>query len=361
MAEVARSVATAATAAHVDVALVSASEADGRGRELRFASSIGTTTPHPVSVVCVNANETVGLLDGLGPDRTSGRYTIGFWFWELSRFPAAWLPAIDRVDEIWAASAFVRETIVAATSKPVSTVGLVVDATPGRAYSRREFGLRDDAFTFLFTFNFNSYAARKNPIGLITAFRDAFPRRNDGVALVLKPSNVDRVGDRMRPLLAAIDGDPRITVIDRYLARDEIFGLESVVDSYVSLHRSEGFGLGLAEAMFLGKPVIGTAYSGNLAFMNASNSFLLDYQLVPVGAGEYPYPEGQVWAEPDRDQAIEVMRRLVDDPVVGYEVGARARADMRSKFNAAVIGAALSSRLGEILPLSRRSGAGPQP
>jgi glycosyltransferase involved in cell wall biosynthesis len=349
VAEAARSLVTSAQAAGVRVTLRSAHPRDAQGRDLRLAEAIGVEMPHPISVICVNANETAQLIDELGPEATHGRYLIGFWFWELSRLPEAWHGAIDRIDEIWVASEFVAEAMRAATSKPVRTVRLAVDATPSRTYRRSEFGLSEDAFTFLFTFNVNSYAARKNPLGTIAAFRKAFPEPSPRVELILKSTNLDQGSDRMRPLLEAIGSDERIRWIDRLLTRDEVFGLESVVDSYVSLHRSEGFGLGLAESMFLGKPVIGTAYSGNLEFMDETNSLLVDYRLVDVGAGEYPFPEGQVWAEPDVDRAAGLMRRLVDDRAFGHELGARARAHMLREFGNEAVGAGLAARLGAIL------------
>lgn len=349
MAEAARSLVTAAQAAGVRMALVSAHPNDARGTDLRLADAIGTETPYPINVLCVNANDTPQLVDQLGAEVIGAHYTVGFWFWELARLPAAWLGALDRVDEIWVASRFVAETMRAATSKPVRIVRLAVDATPTRPYQRSEFGLADDAYTFLFTFNFNSYVARKNPLGTIAAFRAAFPDVTRPVALVLKPTNADRTGERMREVQAAIGGDPRIQVIDRAMSRDEIFGLESVIDSYVSLHRSEGFGLGLAESMFLGKPVIGTAYSGNLEFMDGTNSLLLGYELTPVGHGEYPFPDGQVWAEPDAAHAVDHMRRLVDDRAFGRMIGAKARTDMQSRFSAEAVGAGIAARLREIL------------
>ncbi len=162
MAEAARSLVSAARAAGVRVALVSAGVGDQQGADLRFSDAIGVDTPHPINVVCVNANDTARLMDRLGSGMTGGHYNIGFWFWELARFPAAWQEAIDRVDEIWVASGFVGDAIAASTTKPVRTVRLAVDSTPSRAYRRAEFGLVDEAFTFLFTFDFNSYVARKN-------------------------------------------------------------------------------------------------------------------------------------------------------------------------------------------------------
>jgi glycosyltransferase involved in cell wall biosynthesis len=166
---------------------------------------------------------------------------------------------------------------------------------------------------------------------------------------VLKALSSDKAGDRIRPLWEAIDGDHRIQLLDRTMSRDEIFGLESVVDSYLSLHRSEGFGLGLAESMFLGKPVIGTAYSGNMEFMDETNSLLVDYHLTPVGEGEYPFPDGQQWAEPSEEHAAELMRRLVGDRAFGIDLGARARAHMQQHFSATAVGAGVADRLSQIL------------
>jgi len=132
------------------------------------------------------------------------------------------------------------------------------------------------------------------------------------------------------------------------MSRDELFGLQSVVDSYVSLHRSEGFGLGLAESMSLGKPVIGTAYSGNMEFMDASNSCLVGYRLVDVQTGEYPYPAGQVWADPDLDQAAYHMRRLVEDPGYAAELGRRAREDIARDFSFEAVGERIARELARI-------------
>jgi glycosyltransferase involved in cell wall biosynthesis len=349
MAEAARSLVVAARAARVEVALVSAAPMDARGADLRLADAIGEHAPHPINIICVNANETARLLDRLDSALTDARYLIGFWFWELARLPVAWQDSVARVDEIWVASEFVAETMRAATRKPVHTVPLAIDATPSRTYRRSEFGLDEDPYTFLFTFNFNSWASRKNPIATIDTFRAAFPDDDPDVALVVKSMNVDRDGERMGRLREAIEADRRIKFIDRSMSRDEVFGLESVVDCYVSLHRSEGFGLGLAESMFLGKPVIGTAYSGNLEFMTERNSLLVDYRLVPVGPGEYPFPEGQVWAEPDQRQAAAFMRRLAGDPTLGRRIGAQARSDLLHGFSPQVAGAEIARRISAIL------------
>lgn len=319
-----------------------------RAEDLRLAGAISNAAPHPVNVLCVNADQIPHVMSTLGPQVLGGRYNVGFWFWELAGFPDAWRSSIDLVDEIWVATRFVQESIAAATSKPVRLIRMAVDATPSRAYRRSEFGLPDDRFTFLFSFDFASFTERKNPHALVAAFRSAFPRGHEAVELVIKTTNGHRRRDELGRLEAAAEGEPRIRVVDRFMSRDELFGLHSVVDSYVSLHRSEGFGLGLAESMSLGKPVIGTAYSGNMEFMDASNSCLVGYRLVEVRTGEYPYPDGQVWADPDLDQAAYHMRRLVEEPGYAADLGRRAREHIAREFSFEAVGQRIAYELARI-------------
>jgi len=352
VAEAARSLTRAAETCGVDLALINVEAGDtAREEDRRLADAIGAVAPYPVNLLCVNADQVESLMAMLGPRIIEGRYNVGYWFWELAQFPSAWQGSIDRVDEIWVATDFVREGIAAATSKPVRTIRLAIDATPVRRYSRSDFGLPDDRFVFLFSLDFRSFTARKNPLATVTAFQSAFPRGDDRVGLVLKSTNGQRSRDELLRLQAAIDGDERIQLLDGFMSRDEMFGLESVADSYLSLHRSEGFGLGLAESMFLGKPVIGTAYSGNMEFMDASNSCLVGYELVDVKPGEYPYHEGQVWAEPDVDQAVYYLRRLVDDPAFGKDLGRRAQARIQREFSANAVGTRIAAEVARILEM----------
>jgi glycosyltransferase involved in cell wall biosynthesis len=350
VAEGARNLVRAARSRGVDVALIGVG-AGGTAREddLRLADATTDVAVHPVTILCVNADQTPHVVAELGDATVAGRYTVGYWFWELARFPEAWRGSIDIVDEIWTASAFVADAVRAATDKPVRDVRMAVDATPSRAYSRAELGLPDDRFVFLFTMDFGSYVARKNPAGLVDAFRRAFPPGDERVALLVKTTNGDRRPEELLALRAMAADDPRIEVRDGFLSRDEVFGLMSVADCYASLHRSEGFGLGLAESMSLGKPVIGTAYSGNMEFMDAANSCLVGYRLVEVGADEYPHGEGQVWADPDLDQAAFHMRRLAGDPSYAAALGKRAQAHMRAEFGLDAVGARIEHELARIL------------
>ncbi len=346
VAEGARNIVRAARAGGVDVALIGVGAVGtARSADTRLADSVTDVAVHPVTILCVNADQTPTVMEQLGPATVGGRVNVGYWFWELARFPEAWRGSIDRLDEIWVASRFVEDAVRAATEKPVVNVRMAVDATPSRAYARSDFGLPADRFVFLFSFDFRSFVARKNPGAVVDAFRRAFPRGDEPAALLLKTTNGDAKPAELAALVAAAAGDPRIEVRDGFLTRDEVFGLESLADCYVSLHRSEGYGLGLAESMSLGKPVIGTAYSGNMEFMDAENSCLVGYRLVAVGAGEYPFAEGQVWADPDVDQAAFHMRRLVGDPAYAAALGQRARARMQQDFSFASVGERIARQL----------------
>jgi glycosyltransferase involved in cell wall biosynthesis len=350
VAEGARNLVRAARARGVDVAIIGVGAAGtAREADLRIADAVTDLAVHPVNILCVNADQTPIVLAQLGAATTAGRYTVGYWFWELARFPEAWRGSIDLIDEIWVASEFVAGALRRATDKPVVNVRMAVDATPSRTYARAEFALRPDRLTFLFTMDFHSYVARKQPGAVVDAFRLAFPRGDEPVALLLKTTNGDRKPDDLAALRETAAADSRVEVRDGFLSRDEAFGLMSVVDCYVSLHRSEGFGLGLAESMSLGKPVIGTAYSGNMEFMDGANSCLVGYSLIDVGPDEYPFAAGQVWADPDMEHAAFHMRRLSDTPAYGQAVGERARAHMRLGFSFEAVGDRIERELVRVL------------
>jgi len=312
-----------------------------------LADRISDHSPFTVNVFHMNADEMEGARRALGADFFAGRYNIGCWHWELSRFPEAWRPAFDLVDEVWASSRFIQHALSEKTRLPVTWIPHPVHVEARGRYRRRDLGLPDRGYVFLLAFDFTSYVARKNPGAVLKAFHQAFgPPGSDEAVLVVKLNgtavrSAEAQAFRSRPELA----DPRVHVIDEVLPDDRMHALIELSDCFVSLHRSEGFGRGLAESMTLGKPVIATAYSGNMDFTNAANACLVDYTLVPVGPSEYPYPEGQVWADPDIDQAAWYMRKLVREPAWGRRIGRRAAALVRMQHGPAAVGARCRARL----------------
>lgn len=274
---------------------------------------------------------------------------IGYWFWELEKIPAPWSEAIAKVDEIWVATEFVGEAIRRETTKPVIKIPTPIGFQLKRNYDRRYFDLPDEVFLFLFSFDFHSFAERKNPYGVIRAFRRAFPAHRKDVALVVKSINGTKKLGAVETLLDFADNDPRIMLRDGFMSRDEVFGLQSVADAYVSLHRAEGLGLGLAECMYQGKPVIGTGYSGNLEFMNEGNSALVRYSLVPIKKGEYLYDDpGFFWAEPDEDHAAYLMGKVVDDADYRRMLALQGQKDIHSRFNNKTTATMMRARLKQI-------------
>jgi len=303
---------------------------------------------HEVNLFCINADQMPVAREQMGDAVFAGRYNIGCWFWELEKFPEEWHGAIDMVDEIWVTSPFVRDAIAACTPKPVHIIPVALEVNLPRSYSRGEFGLAEGVFVCLFSFDFNSYTTRKNAEGAIAAFRRAFADGRRDVCLLIKTINGERHPDALRALTEAAGGDDRIEVRDGFLDRIEMWALQACCNCYVSLHRSEGLGLGMAECMLFGTPVVATAYSGNLAFMDADNSCLVGYSLVAVKEGEYPAWRDQHWAEPDIDQAAGYLKRLADDTAYARQIGEKAKASVRQRFSVAASLAAMTARLAEI-------------
>jgi len=320
-----------------------------RQADRTMAAHIADALRHRCSVFCLNPDMMRPVRNLVVTGADEGRYCIGYWFWELEQIPRQWDYAIADVDEIWVATEFIAAAMRAATTKPVVKIPTPIDVVLARPYARAEFGLPDDRFLFLFSFDFNSFSARKNPEGTITAFKRAFaPGRRD-VGLVIKSINGLNKPEKMREMRALIGDDDRIVITDGFLSRDQVSGLHAVVDAYVSLHRAEGLGLGLAESMYLGKPVIGTRYSGNLEFMDENNSCLVDCTLVPVKKGEYLYDDERFrWADPDVDHAARHMRRLVDDEAYRKRIAAQGRRDIRTRFTHASAAALMRKRLREL-------------
>jgi glycosyltransferase involved in cell wall biosynthesis len=309
------------------------------------------------NIFVLNANEMEMAWHHQGEALFEDRYNIGYWAWELSHFPDAWLPALIGLDEIWAPSRFIQQAIAEKAACPVVWMPLAVGPRLISTGSRADLGLPENRFLFLFFFDFRSYVDRKNPQAVIRAFEKAFSRSDASVGLVIKTNGMDECIDAYEEFKELdLKGDPRIIWIDRVMDDREIKALVNQCDCFVSLHRSEGFGRGLAEAMYMGKPVIATGYSGNLDFMNESNCCLVDHLLVPVGGHSYPFGEGQVWADADVEMASRFMKDLVADPALAREIGEAAASYIRRYHSFARVGARYRRRL-EQLDLVERTSA----
>jgi glycosyltransferase involved in cell wall biosynthesis len=310
-----------------------------------LAPHLGSASSFTRDLIFVNPDHWKDTL--LSIDSTPGqkRHTIGYWFWELENFPTEWLHALDEVDEIMVSSAFVEQSVRRVCSKPVTRVPLPLVLGSDSGLQRSHFGLHADDYVFFCSFDFNSTIARKNPYAVIEAFLEAFPEKNEKVTLLIKTSNGDRHTPLLMRLLAAAGADPRIMVRDDMLERRDLHSLHRCIDVYVSLHRCEGFGLGMAEAMCMGKAVVATGYSGNMEFMTSANSCLVDYRMIAVKPGEYPHAAGQEWADPDPRHAARYFSMLYKDRALAKCLGDQAAVDMARNFSVEACMNVLAQRL----------------
>ena len=279
-------------------------------------------------------------------ERTRRTYRIAYWYWEFDSIPDSWIEQAATVDEVWVATEFVAKGVRERLSIPVRTLFPGVKLGAYQRRDREYFGLERGKYTFLFTFHMMSIMERKNPLGLIRAFKSAFTR-DEPVCLVLKTSFGDRHPAQIEELRRAA-ADSNITIIDQVYSSDEVLSLLDACDSYVSLHRSEGLGLTMAEAMLMGKPVIATNYSGNVDFMDDSNSLLVPYKLKKLGRPIPPYDADFEWAEPSIEVAAQLMRRVYENQAWARELGERAKTSAEKNLALDAAGHEMSSRLAEI-------------
>jgi SAM-dependent methyltransferase len=331
-------------------------DVEGAAAKTTDFTELSTDEQLPFNLVCVNAPELPGFAADAGQSFFEDRYTIGVWAWETDVVPASWDRAFLMVDEIWVYSKYVVELLSHAAPCPVVRVPLPISA-PVVTDAPLSIDV-PDGFTFLFLFDFYSTLQRKNPLGLVEAFARAF-KPGEGPNLLIKSFNGDYKPEALRRLREAAAGRPDVHIVDRFVTEAERAVLMDRCDCYVSLHRSEGFGLTLGEAMALGKPVIGTGYGGNLDFMTPANSYLVGYEMTTVGPEGENYPSSGRWAEPDLDHAARLMREVWTDQEEARRRGERARADIARDFSAEAVGQIARARL-KRLTRTGRNGRDPR-
>lgn len=332
-----------------------------RHGDLSWAHKERDNSDYDVTIVAINPDNIFNARRRLPTGIFVNRYVIGYWFWELSNIPVEWQEAFSLVDEVWVASRFVQEALADKSPVPVFLVPPVVRVTEVSELSRDHFNLPEKRFLFFNACDAASVLERKNPRSTVAAFKKAFAPDDNTVGLVVKISEPRKktfsldglsrtlTGGYSQPTLDLIKKDiqgyENIHLIDRLLTPEELRSLLKITNCYVSLHRSEGFGLVPAEAMSLGKPVIVTRWSGTTDYMTGDNSVGVGYELVRLGRDYGPYEADQSWAEPDIDEAARWMTRLASDPVLAMEIGKRGQRTVLNKYSAETVGAIIKERL----------------
>lgn len=292
--------------------------------------------PYAFNLICMAAPIQARWLLQAGLNPLRERYTLTAWPWETQQWPKAWLPLLEVADELWPCSAFTA----AALQEPAASAALHLQVMPmaaevpdpdrfccpsTRQAARARHGLPQEAVIIGYGFDLNSTAIRKNPMAALEAFQLAFPLPHlpatfgreiknhplsNQVALMIKtfPPQAESAEWHWLQLRAA--EDPRIHLVVANLERDELLALYGCCDVFLSLHRSEGFGRGMAEALQLGVYVIATAYGGNTDFCTGPLAHPVRCQEVPIPRGAYPCADGHVWGEPDLEHAAELMRQV---------------------------------------------------
>lgn len=316
--------------------------------DLAQARRASEALPHPFTLIHFNADRTLAIRRHLGEGAFADCYTIGYWFWELSRFRADWLTAFEGVDEVWTASRFTHDCLraVAPDMLAIEHLPFGLCAPEPGPFSRAHFSLPEHTFLFLCAFDASSQVARKNPAAAIEAFRRA-AFAPDEAALVLKISRASANRLAVEALRHAAAG-LSVIVLEGEWPQAEQHALMACTDACLSLHRSEGFGLTIAEQMLLGKPAVATAYSGNLDFMTPEISGLVPAAEQRIAGDHGPYLEGWTWAEPDVETAARLMQGLVRTPGHAAALGARGQAFVASRYGLETTGTAMRSRLQRI-------------
>lgn len=299
------------------------------------------------NIFCMTAEENGRFFAERGRAQFRDRYNIGYWPWELGRWPRAWEAMLDLVDEVWVSTRHTGSALQPVCSKPLQVMPMAVQLGPitpfaSRVAARRHFGLDPRARLFCFAFDLNSYVARKNPQACVDAFLAAFPADEFSAAdvgLVIKVHRPARRNRAWEALKRLAEEDARIRIIEGTLSRPDLLALYQACDCFVSLHRAEGFGRGIAETLQLGLHVICTGYSGNVDFCRAPHADLVRHRLVRVERSEYPHAQGQQWAEPDVDHAAQLMQDFVQRP------RRRSRGATWPEFSTAAVGQRYRARL----------------
>ncbi len=292
----------------------------GAGSKLLF-------DPGGVWVMHLNAPEAIHALAYLDPASWRGRYRIGFWVWELERIPASWVRASRAFHEIWVPSRFVADAMKASgVAAPIRIMPHPVALAPAAGRNRTAFQLAEGDFVVLSMGDLRSSLTRKNLLGAISIYRRAFPDAAAGRRMIVKVQSTDPHPAIDAAVSAAIGGRSDITLLADSLSTADAQSLIASADVFLSPHRSEGYGLPLAEAFLAGVPALATGWSGNLDFMAGVPDLLIGHSFVSAEDPHGVYKaSGQRWAEPDEEDAAAKLRRLAENPALRAELATSGR------------------------------------
>ena len=320
-------------------------------------SAPGTAGQGPgISLLSLNGDQIPSFLQHAGPSFIDQKYVISVWFWELPELAPGMEEGFKYVDEVWAATPFIKDSLTKRSgSVPVHLFPHPVEPPLGDETAGRARFPFEGRFLFLFAFDYQSCAKRKNPDGACEAFVRAFPETGTGGPVcVIKSINASLHPVHHALLKRRWAGRPDIVFMDDFLSTADRDLLCWRANACVSLHRSEGLGLTLLEGMAIGKPCIATAYSGNTSFMTPENSWLIPCSMVPVGRGSLHYEATQRWAEPDLNAAAAAMQEVAGGGPIVTSKAAAGQAFVLQHYHPDAAGAVMRRLLEKAATLTPR-------
>lgn len=317
-----------------------------RSEDHSLDKKITNELKYNINLIHINPDEMKLLYTKTDAGEWHKRYNIAFWLWELEEIPQSWHRYFPLLDEIWTPSEFISRSLRKITELPVTTIPYCVKAPTSEKYSRKFFGLPENIFLFLVMYDSNSTMERKNPMGAVEAYKKAFKPQDDNVGLVIKINNARE--EDVQILKRALKGYTNIYYITDTMSKIQVNSLIKCANVLVSLHRAEGFGLVMAEAMLNGVPVIATNWSSNTEFMDPDVACMVDYKFIKLNKDQPPYRAGAVWADPDIRQAALFMKRLVNESDFYNALSKRAKLFISNKLSMHCAVECIEKRLKEI-------------
>jgi glycosyltransferase involved in cell wall biosynthesis len=307
------------------------------------------THAYDICLIEVAADQLPAVFRTLDPCQLDESYKVLVPYWELAAAPQEWREKLRAIDEIWAPNGFIAKAFAHVFTGPILVMPPAMEPSGDDYPARAHYGLEESRFYFMFSFDYYSSPFRKNPLGVIEAFQEAFPGGHENVGLVIKSTGApEHYPELKMAIRRTMNRDVRIRLLDHNMSRRDMLGLIHAADAYVSLHRSEGFGLGMAEALSFGRIVIGTDYSGSTDFLNEQTGYPVPYLLRRVLPHEYHYSDRQFWAEPDLAEAVEIMRKVVADPEEARRRGSVGRSFVRERYGVSPVGRLIKARLDKL-------------